>query len=282
MFEKFGKTLDRLVKDVGGETGMHRIEPITETVNAPYPEADCPQLRLEIGVGTLKLQPGTDQLLDGSVTYNIEEWKPRVQAENQFVTVNQGVGLHMLGAWFDVRNEWKLALGTRKPFELSVSKGAGESRLELGGVPLASARIEIGAGKSSVAFDKLNPTPCSAVKVDLGAGSLLVDQLLNANTDRFSFSGGAGELTLNFTGEALQHPMTAALSTGAGKIVLNLKHGLACQITVKRFMGTVHTYGDFRAVQTNVYEMGDYQTASGPKLQVQIECLVADVLLNEV
>jgi len=121
------------------------------------------------------------------------EWTPDVVTEGQFVTVKQGVGLHMLGAWHELCNDWKLALGTAKPFELTVTKGAGESQLSLGGVPLASARIEVGAGKSTHVFDKANPTECSTVKVDLGAGSLRAEGLLNANTERFAFGGGQDE-----------------------------------------------------------------------------------------
>src|SRR5258708_21369614 len=281
MFEKFGKSLDRITHEVAIETDTTRVEPKTDSISAPYPDGDSPQLRLEISVGTVELSAGNDKLIDGSVTYNIAEWTPRVLVEEQRVTVKQDVGLHMRGAWHNARNEWKLALGTTKPFSLSIAKGAGESRLSLGGVPLKDVQIEVGAGKAQISFDKPNPADCSQFNVNMGAGSLAVDGLLNTNAERFGFAGGAGEITLNFTGESLNRFMTVNISTGAGKIVLNVKKGVAFQATVKKFIGSVHTQGDFHAVQTGVYETSAF-AAGSPTFKVQINTPVADIVFNEV
>jgi hypothetical protein len=281
MFENFGKTLDRLVRDVSTETKATPIEVRTEPISATYPEGDAVQLRLELNVGTLELSAGTDNLVDGTATFNVAEWTPRVVAEGPCVTVKQDVGLHLFGAWHAMRNTWKLALGTSKPFALSVAKGAGEATMALGGIPLSSTDIEVGAGRAQVSFDKANPSRSSFTRVNLGAGSLFLDKVLNANTERLVFAGGAGELTVNFTGDSLQRPMTAKLDTGAGKLVLNFRNGLPCQVVVKKFLGTVHTQGTFHSVQPEVYETAAYSTATGPTLRIEIHTPIADIALNE-
>ena len=281
MFENFGKTIDRLIQSVGTETKATTIDPKSDPVSAPYPEGDNPQLRLEINVGTLDLKAGGDALVDGTVTYNVAEWAPRVATEGSRVTVKQDMGIHFIGAWRNMHNDWKLALGTSKPFGLAVAKGAGEARMALGGVPLTSAQVDVGAGKAYMSFDKPNSVRCSALKVNMGAGSLTVDGLLNGNVERFVFGGGAGEIRLNLTGEALQGPLTATLNTGAGKLVVNLKRGLPCQVTVKKFLGTVHTQGDFRAVSSEVYQTPSFALAGDAAVKVEINTPVAEIVLSE-
>jgi hypothetical protein len=282
MFEKLGKTIDQFFHSLGNETSLTRIDAKTETISAPYPEGNDVQLRVVAKVGKLEVTPGGDRLVDGTVTYNVEEWTPSVVTEGDKVTVDQELGMHVVGSWQNVVNDWKLAVGTARPFALSVSKGAGESTIELGSVPLVSATLEMGAGKAQVGFAKPNPAACSSVKVQLGAGTLVVNGLLDANTERFSFDGGAGELTLGFTGERLQRSMTAVANAGAGKVVVNVKRGVPCQVKIKKLLGGVRTQGGFNQTDSQVYETTGFGSASGPVLRVEINTPVSDIILNQV
>src|SRR5258708_10322433 len=262
MFEKFGKTIDRFIQSVSTETAATPIEVRTDSVSALYPEGDSAELRLELNVGRLNLSVGDDKLVDGTVTYNVAQWTPHVTTEGNRVTVKQDIGLHLLGAWDDMKNDWNLALGTTKPFALSIGKGAGESEMTLGAVPLTKLELEIGAGKARLNFDKPNPAQASQIKVNIGAGSLNFQGLLNANAELFNLSGGAGELQVSFTGEGLKRSARAVLNTGAGKITLNVQRGVACQVTVKKFLSNVRVNGDFRTVGDEVYQTATFAAAS--------------------
>src|SRR4051794_23664641 len=106
MFEKLGKSLDELVRNVSNDVKMTKIDTKVETISAPYPEVTPAQLRLEVGVGKLVLTPGGSNLVEGTVTYNVAEWAPEVTTDGGKVTVRQGRGWHILGGWDNVRNEW--------------------------------------------------------------------------------------------------------------------------------------------------------------------------------
>ena len=72
------------------------------------------------------------------------------------------------------------------------------------------------------------------------------------------------------------------MNTAAGKIVLNVKRGLGCRVTVRKFLGSVHTQGGFHLVEPQVYETPAYATARTPTLTIDVDTPIADIALNEV
>src|SRR5258708_7724468 len=152
MFEKFGRSLDGLLGSVKNDLKMTRIEPKTDRIAIAYPTATPVKLRLEMSVGKLKITPGTDKLVDGTATYNIQEWTPEISLDGGSVTIKQGRGFNMVGSWTDTQNYWELALGTTLPFELSLQKGVGESTLALGGIPLIGAVFNTGTGVTTISL----------------------------------------------------------------------------------------------------------------------------------
>ncbi len=55
-------------------SGWTRIDPKTETVSIHYPDSSAARLRLEIGVGNLKVSPGGDNLVEG-VSIHVGEYR---------------------------------------------------------------------------------------------------------------------------------------------------------------------------------------------------------------
>jgi hypothetical protein len=118
---------------------MTSINPKTEQIAIDYPTEEPASLRLKIGVGTLNIVPGEDQLVSGEITYNVAEWAPEIVTNDGKVIIKQGE------IWPDTwvvderpKNDWNLRVGTQKPFAFRVSSGAAQSRLTLGGVPLTN------------------------------------------------------------------------------------------------------------------------------------------------
>ena len=81
-----------------GASLKDRGDAVTEVVDIAYPETENPMLELVIPVsGRLELQPGGEKLVDGTITYDIPEWKPlitegpdRIQIKRARVDHRQG------------------------------------------------------------------------------------------------------------------------------------------------------------------------------------------------
>ena len=114
MFEELGRGLDNLVKQMTSG-GLTQIDPRTDPVSVDYPETSPVALRLEIGIGKLNLMPGSEKLVDGMITYNVQEWEPKVAVEGGNVSVKQGEGWKPWPLWGNMRNEWELKLGSARP-----------------------------------------------------------------------------------------------------------------------------------------------------------------------
>ncbi len=281
MFEKLGRSLDEFIHNVGTDTKMTRIDLKTEPISIPYPETETAALRLELGVGILHLKRGGDKLVDGTVVYNVDEWKPEITTEAGRVLIRQHGGAHIIGNWDKVRNEWDLALGSARPFSLSIGKGVGESYVSLGAVPFEDFRLETGAGESTISFDEPNPRTAGEFSARFAAGKTAISGLLNANASRVSVEGGAGEVTLNFTGAQLQQDMAVNVQIGAGELRLGFKRGIPVSISVNKALGDIQHDGNFVSTSRNSFETAGYALASGHKLTVKVSAAIGSVVLSE-
>lgn len=279
MFEELGRALDNLIRNVtGGSTT--RIDTRTDPVSIDYLESSPANLRLEVAVGQLKVTPGGDKLVDGTATYNIEEWKPEVVTEGGQVALKQGKGWSIPPFWGEMKNEWDLRLGTARPLALSVAKGLASIDLALGGIPLTDAVIETGAGKATVSFDRPNPQLASRVELKSGVGELVATGLLNTGAQEIKVQGGMGEVRLGFTGEALKQDMNVNIGLGVGEARIEVKAGIPARITMTQGLGSAKVLGDFQMVADHVYETPGFSLASGPKLTMKVDSGVGAVTVS--
>src|SRR5450432_3126348 len=277
MFEKLGKSLDDVFGGVTKSLQLTHIDTRTDQVKVPYPEGDLAVLRLEMGHGTLALRTGATQLLEGTATYNVQEWAPETQVEGNKVTFRQGHGWNPFGMWDKLTNEWDLSLGTSRPTALSLAKGVGKGQIDLGGLPLAELTLDIGAGQHQVAFSAANPHAASRVVVRSGAGELTMNGMLNANADAISVDTGAGRLTLDLDGDALQRDLNVRIVVGAGEVQIAVKAGIPVRARVTKGLGDIKAGGDFAATGNQTYETSGYAVATGPKITLEVTSGVGSV-----
>jgi hypothetical protein len=115
--------------------------------------AQSARAQLKIGAGELNLAGGADQLMEADFSYNVSEWKPKVNydvsGDTGELMVKQGSaeGADLSG---DARNEWDIRLNDELPTELVVQMGAGESNLDLDSLTLSGVDLQMGAGKTTV------------------------------------------------------------------------------------------------------------------------------------
>lgn len=249
-----------------------RGDAVTEAVDIEYPESDNPLLELVIPVsGSLELQPGGEKLVDGTITYDIPEWKPLITEGPDLVQIRQDERwLHT--HWDNPRNDWSLNLGTARPYRLNVKTGVSRGRISLGGLPLTDLRIVAGVGECKITFEEPNTESMRMLRIESGVGQTEVKGLLNANAEDIKIGGGVGQIKLGFTGKSPEADTHVRIEAGIGGFELEIDKDVPAVIRVKGLAGVdlrgaVRTKS--RSFGSGVYETESY-TDDGPTLDIRV------------
>jgi hypothetical protein len=240
---------------------------VTENINVP-PLADktaTANVSLGFGAGKLNLQPGTaDMLVSGTVTYNVTDFKPVVTINSSDISIDQGNlklnGLPALNS--NVVNQWDLSLGTN-PMNLVIKAGAYQGNFELGGLSIESLDVTDGASKVDLSFSKPNLVAMTTLKYTTGASEVSLKGLGNANVSDVTFSSGAGNYTLDFSGH-LQRDMTVTIESGVSAVTVIVPTGVPVVLSNEGSLVSVNTSGGWDQVG-NTYQL----SGSGYKLTIQ-------------
>jgi hypothetical protein len=246
---------------------------VTDQITVAIPNQDEMRLKISFGAGELKLSPGAeDALVDGTATYNVPNFKPEIEKSDGLIEIKQG-NFKSLNVT-DLKNEWDLQLGNM-PMNLEINAGAYKGRYELGGLALTDLTIKDGASDVSVSFSAPNPTEMSVFRYETGASSVELNQLGNANFSTLIFNGGAGNYTLDFSGE-LQQDATARVETGFGDLKLVIPEDVDARVTVEGGAVNVnHSSGWGQSNHTYT------QDGSGPTLTIIVKIGAGNVTITD-
>ncbi len=169
-------------------------ESIEETQTVELGEAESVELDLDIGAGTLKVQGGARELMEGYFVYNVERWKPEIRYS---VTGNRGIlkvkqGECSAMAIGKTRNKWDIRLSNDVPLDIKVDFGAGAGKLDLRGLILNSLDIDMGVGELKVDLSGEQKQSFN-VSVDGGVGSATIYLPLDVGV-RVEVDGGIGSV----------------------------------------------------------------------------------------
>ena len=203
---------------------------IKESITATDPKSDQTRVTISFGAGKLNLSSGATHLVDGTAVYNVEDLKPEVIVNGNNIEIKEG-DFHSLPAFDNIKNEWDLKLSDT-PLDLTVQAGAYEGQLDLGGLALKSLTVKDGASHVDLSFQKPNQTEMSVLRYETGASDVKLTDLANANFSTLTFSGGAGNYTLDFGGE-LQQDAVATIESGLGNLSLVIPKNVAATVTVE-------------------------------------------------
>lgn len=205
---------------------------IEESITVADPKSDETRLTLSFGAGKLTLSPapGAQDLVDGTAVYNVRDLKPIIQKSGSRIEITQGdfKSLPLLG---DMKNDWDLKLSDA-PLDLNLKAGAYEGDLELGGLALKSLTVQDGASHVDLSFLEPNQTEMSILRYETGASDVKLRGLANANFSTLTFSGGAGNYTLDFSGE-LQRDAVVTIESGLGNMSLIIPDEVDAVVTVE-------------------------------------------------
>ncbi|HEX6271026.1 MAG TPA: toast rack family protein [Anaerolineales bacterium] len=203
---------------------------IEESIMVADPESDETRLTISFGAGKLTLSPGAENLVDGTATYNVADLKPEVKKNGASVEIRQG-DFESLPSFNDMKNEWNLKLGDT-PLDLVVQAGAYEGDFELGGLALKSLTVRDGASNVDLSFLEPNQAEMSVLRYETGASDVKLIGLANANFATLTFAGGAGNYTLDFSGE-LQRNAVVDIESGFGNLTLIVPEDVDAEVTVE-------------------------------------------------
>jgi hypothetical protein len=135
--------------------------------------AQAVRVNLDMGWGTLKVEPGGDHLMEATFTYNVDRWKPRFMYvdEGEYWNLSVRQPRQDLEVEGDVRYGWDLDFGLLVPMEMNVEMGSGDADIRVSGLNVVSLSVSTGAGELDVDlsgswYDDL------VVRVGTGAGDV--------------------------------------------------------------------------------------------------------------
>jgi hypothetical protein len=239
----------------------------TDTIDVPLPENSkaVTDVTLNFGIGDLNLQPGsTSGLISGTAKYNVADLKPTVSINGNNIDIQQG-NLKLNSIPFvnsNVINDWNLSLAN-SPINLTVKAGAYTGNYELGGLSIQHLDVTDGASRVQLGFSEPNQVEMISFKYMTGASEVSLTGLSNANADEIRFNGGAGDYTLDFSGE-LSRDVTVSIDAGVSSVTVIVPNGVPAELSTNSTLITVNTSGGWQQ-SGNTYQL----SGSGYKITIE-------------
>ncbi len=248
---------------------------VKENISVSAPEGDNVNLKLSFGAGEMTLAPGADQLVDGTATYNYSAFKPVVTTEGSDIQVGMSdVEFNTFPSFNDLKNIWDIKLGDT-PMDLSIEAGAYTGTFELGGLALNALTIKDGAAEVELAFSEPNLTEMSIFQYGTGASNVKMSGLANANFSLMDFSSGAGDYTLDFSGD-LKRDASITISSGLSNMIIVVPEGVNAIVTVDSGASNINAGSSWEQDGNTYVQSGD-----GPMLTFVINIGAGNVTLTK-
>jgi hypothetical protein len=247
---------------------------VTDQISVPATGGNT-NLTLSFGAGKLTLTPGSKELVDGTATYNIPDFKPVVTFGSGNVSISQGnykmTGIPALNA---IKNEWSLNLGS-SPMALTINAGAYEGHYDFGGLALTNLAISDGAAEVTADFSAPNPQKMSILSYKTGASNVTLKNLGNSNFSSLVFESGAGNYTLDFGGK-FQRDSSVDVRSGMSNLTLVIPADVAATVKVNSGLSNVQFPSGWS-------QNGDTYTqkGTGPTLTIVIEMGAGNVQISQ-
>lgn len=174
-----------------------------------------------------------------------------------------------------VINEWDLELAEGMPLALDCELAACDADLDLGGLLLRRAKIEIGGGHLVVDFAKPQEGRLERLEFDCGAGNLVARRIGNAHARTILVDVGAGSCELDLSGEWKEDALVH-VDSGAANVEIRVPRGLAVRVDLKDKVFAEFSARDFRSEGDKRYTSPDWGMG-GPSIVVEVEATLGHV-----
>ena len=250
----------------------------TEEINIPAPNAGEVDLTLSFGAGDFKLEDGAGAtLVSGTASYNVDDFKPEIIVEGNSVRLESGdLKIEGIPSIDDkIENEWDLELGNQL-MNLEINAGAYQGEFDLGGLSLKTLKVSDGAADVRLKFSKPNLVEMESFQYQTGASNVRLTGLANANFASMVFRGGAGDYTLDFSGQ-LQRDAEIAIESGISQVTIVVPEGVSAQVNFEGGLSNVETHGQWQKSGDNYVLNG-----SGPALTISVDMGAGNLVLRTI
>ncbi len=238
---------------------------VTDEIGIPVLAGEKARLKISFGAGELSITAGSNQLVSGTATYNIDDLKPETITTGSTIELRQGsYSLDGLPAVTNLVNRWNLKLGNI-PMDLEIDAGAYHAEFDFGSLALTNLTIKDGASDVELAFSSPNQAEMSLLRYETGASNVTLNGLANANFSSMEFDCGAGNYTLDFSGQ-LKRNATITIEAGLGNLTLVIPESIPAVVNVESGLSNVSFPAGWDK-DGNRYT----QSGSGPSLTFIIE-----------
>lgn len=254
---------------------MKTIDPQVVNINESLPEGLAgTELVFNMTGGKFDIIPGAEGLVNGSITYNVEQWEPEFTRSNYYYEVKQRNAFNITGIpTGNIKNHWELGLSTVLPLNLTIEGGASENTFDFSGLQLTQLNIVQGASDTTIRFDIPNPVLMQDFIFKTGASSAKIYGLGNANFVSMNMSCGAGDYTLDFGG-SLTQDRTVDIKSGISNITIIIPVDMNATINNQGTVSNINTQGTW-LVQNETYQT----MVEGPRLTINLDMAVGNVNL---
>lgn len=252
-------------------------ETVEQQLVIPVPAGEeIPHLTLEVTGGQLNLIPGSEtQLLEGAVTYNVEQLKPKLTIEGNNISIEPQGDIGLGGMTTQgLENDWDLKLGPA-PMRLSIETVGAEGDIELGNLSLTELYVDQGGANLELSFSQPNQVPMDTFNFSGGASIATLTGLANSRTRQMRFSGGAGDYTLNFEGE-LEAEMQVGIEGGVGSLTIIIPPGTGAELSWgETSLSNIDVSGAWQEEQNKYFIAGE-----GPKIIIEVKMGLGNLKLR--
>lgn len=238
----------------------------------PVSETGINKVSIEMGAGRLDLAQGTHQLVEGSITYNVDTWKPEIDRDGDGITISQKNTSNVGIPDGNIKNDWQLSLGDY-PIDLSLSTGAYEGELDLSGLSIANLSISDGASKTTVVFDQLNPIKMDTLTYKTGASDVELLGLGFANVSEIYFDSGVGAYKLDFSGD-VPEDISVRIQSGMSDMTIIIPENARALVTFASGLSNIDAEGTW-TISGNTYECG----SEGALIEINLDMAVGNLRL---
>lgn len=248
-------------------------------IRVPFPEAVELHLRIRVGACRLQLtRGGASDWVVGTYDDPTGTLPSSVRQDGGTAKISQEPNVAAVLGWRRGIPTFNLALGTRRPYTLSIETGASDTDFELGGVPLTRLSIKMGAGKNVLRFLEPNPQALSVLDVDAGAGSYELRDLANAGFTDMTLDGGAAAFVCDFGG-TLQRDASVHISSGMSTLEIGVPATTAARINAESVLGLVNASDGFTTREGGFWTRAALEDAK-PVLGIRASVALGTVTLN--
>jgi hypothetical protein len=205
----------------------------SETKSVDLGSATTARVQINFAAGNLNVEGGANSLMDATFQYNVDDWKPEVKysvnGSQGGLLVSQQEAGSMLPVGKQVINDWTIQLNEAVPLDLEIQADAGNSKLNLGALDLASLQVKVGAGTTRLDLSgNWDHDVTAAVNAEVGDLSINlpgeVGVRVNLDKDLVSLSTTGltkdGDSYINQAFGTAPHTLTLVIRAGVGAIEL--------------------------------------------------------------